>query len=63
MKLFCWLALILSIVFLGGVSLSSPPSASAAPAPRLIRVKTRAHRARHRKAHRAKRHHAHPAKT
>lgn len=63
MKLFRWLALFLSIVFLAGISLASPSSAHAAPSPRLVRVKARAHRARRHKAHRATRHHAHPAKT
>lgn len=62
MKLFRWLALFLSIIFFAGTLLASP-SANAAPTARLIRVKARAHRARHHKAHRAKHHHAHPART
>lgn len=63
MKLFRWLVLCLSIVLLAGVSLASPSSVNAAPSARLIRVKARAHRARHHKAHRAKHHRAHPART
>lgn len=63
MKRFRWLALFLSIAFLSSILLANPTSASVASAPRLVRVKARAHRARHHKAHRATRHRAHPAKS
>jgi hypothetical protein len=57
------LALVLSILCLGGISVVGQTSAPTAPTARLVRAKARAHRARHHKAHHATRHHAHPAKT
>ena len=63
MKLFRWLTLFFSIVFLPGISLANPSSANSGAPVWLMRVRTRAHRARHHRAHRVKRHHAHPART